>query len=196
MASNQLMPNAPDTLRSELGPSERIIWSGQPQQGVQFHWIDLFQVPFGLFFAGFAVFWMSLASMGEGGPIFALFGLPFLAIGLYVAVGRFFVEAKQCQRTHYTLTEERIIITSGLFSRSVKSLDLATLSDITLSQKKNGKGTISFGSDNPFASFFEAMPSWPGASLYLGPRLTRIEDAREVYNKIRKAKRSATQEAI
>ena len=190
------MPDAPDTLQSELGPSERIIWSGQPQQGVQFHWIDLFQVPFGLFFAGFAVFWMSLASMGEGGPIFALFGLPFLAVGLYVAIGRFFVEAKQRQRTHYALTNERIIIISGLFSRSVKSLDLATLSDITLSQKKNGRGTISFGSNNPFASFFEAMPSWPDASFYLGPCLTRIGNAREVYNEIRKAKRETAREAI
>jgi hypothetical protein len=46
-------------------------------------------------------------------------------------VGRFFYEAMLRSRTYYGLTNERVIIISGLFSRTVKSLLVQTLADVS-----------------------------------------------------------------
>ena len=71
-------------IRPELEPDERVLWAGQPRQGLRFSWFDLYAVPFGLFFFGFAVLWTTGAYHGM--PIFALFGVPFLLVGAYVCL--------------------------------------------------------------------------------------------------------------
>ena len=115
-------------IRPELETGERILWAGQPRQGLRFSLFDLYAVPFGLFFFGFAVVWTVMAYRGF--PLFALFGVPFLLVGTYVAFGRFFVEARQRAKTYYAVTNRRMIVVSGLVNRTVKSLDLSTLHDV------------------------------------------------------------------
>jgi hypothetical protein len=66
--------------------------------------------------------------------VFPLFGVPFIIMGLYFVVGRFFADAWMRERTFYGIANERIIIVSGLFSRRTKSLNLRTLSDISLTE--------------------------------------------------------------
>jgi hypothetical protein len=48
-------------------------------------------------------------------------------------------------RTYYGLTNERVIIISGLSSRTVKSLQVQTLTDVSLSEEASGTGTVTFG---------------------------------------------------
>ena len=48
-------------------------------------------------------------------------------------------------RTYYGLTNERVIIISGLSSRTVKSLQVQTLTDVSLSEEASGTGTVAFG---------------------------------------------------
>ncbi len=48
-------------------------------------------------------------------------------------------------RTYYGLTNERVIIISGLSSRTVKSLQVQTLTDVSLSEEASGTGTVMFG---------------------------------------------------
>ena len=116
---------------------------------------------------------------------FLLFGIPFLAIGLYMLIGRFFVDSWQRSRTCYGLTTQRVVIVSDLFRRSIKSLNLRTLSDVTLSERSNGTGTITFG---------PSMPQWPyrsmqipGMSAGMAPSFDEIPNARAVFDQIRKA---------
>jgi hypothetical protein len=95
-----------------LGPNERLIWVGRPKAGVILQSTDLLQIPFGLFFLAFALFWEFLAlSSSRGAPtFFAFWGLPFIAVGLYVAIGRFFYDSLRRSRTFYGLTNQRVLI--------------------------------------------------------------------------------------
>ncbi len=121
----------------------------------------------------------------------ALFGIPFVLIGLYLIFGRFFIEAKQRASIHYAVTTQRIIIVSGLFSRGVKSLNLRTLSDLSLSECSSNYGSIFFGGGSTFSFMFRGFSSWPGMGSQLGPHFDQIEGARSVYETIRNAQQAA-----
>ena len=180
-------------LRPVLGSGERLLWSGQPRQGVVFRTSEIFMTPFALMWGGFAFFWeWEVIRAPNTPPFFMLWGIPFVLVGIYLIVGRFFVEAKQRERTYYGVTNERIIIVSGLFSRKVKSLNLRTLADLTLSENSNGEGSISFGGGTPFSAWFGGFSGWPGADNYLGPRFELIPNAKAVYESIRNAQRAAS----
>ena len=67
--------------RPYLEPDEYVVWQGKPEKGNYFRQEDIFRVPFGLFFFGFAVVWAAMASQADVG--FSLFASPFMAAGLY-----------------------------------------------------------------------------------------------------------------
>ena len=153
-----MFEDADSVIQSELQPDERLLWSGQPIRGVRLSAADAFLIPFSILWGGFAIFWESVV-IAQGRPLFfALWGIPFVVIGLYLMFGRFWFDAAQRARTFYALTDRRIIIVSGVFSHSTRSLNLRTLSDITLTKKQNGSGTISFGPRNPMFAW------WGGAA--------------------------------
>jgi Bacterial PH domain len=180
-----------EAIRSELSPGEQVLWSGQPRQGVVFRGSDAFAIPFSLLWAGFAVFWLVSAMRTNAPTEFVLFGVPFVLVGIYIVVGRFIVEARQRANTFYAVTAQRVIIASGLFRKTVKSLSLKTISDLSFSQRSDGSGTITFGAQHPFAAMFGGMSSWPGAEQYLGPRFDLVPQAREVYEMVRNAQAAA-----
>lgn len=173
-------------IQAELDPKERLLWAGQPRQGIMLRWSDALMIPFSLFWGGFALFWEHSVIQG-GMPIFlALFGAPFVLVGLYIMVGRFYVDARQREKTFYGVSSERIVIASGLFGKRVNSLDLRTLRDISLYKSANGRGSIIFGNASPYAAMFSGT-SWPGAAQYVVPRFDSIADAKGVYQRIREA---------
>lgn len=95
-----------------LRPGERILWQGAPDPTVLFTRQDLYLVPFTLLWAGFAFTW-EIAALTSGDPAFAAFGVPFVAIGLYIVFGRFYVKRRQQRQTVYAVTSERALITIG-----------------------------------------------------------------------------------
>jgi len=121
-------------------------------------------------------------------PIGVLFVLIFVTAGIYLVAGRFLVEARQRSRTFYAVTSERIIIVSGLLSRTVKSIDLKTLSEMALSERRNGSGSIVFGPASPFDWMY--MPGWPGVGSRMAARFDLIPKVRSVYETIRSAQRA------
>jgi hypothetical protein len=121
----------------------------------------------------------------SGAPLFfILWGIPFVLIGLYMIFGRFLIDAKQRERTFYGVTDQRIVIISGLMSRKVKSLSLRTLSDVSLSEKTDRSGTITFGASNSISWWWRM--GWPGMPQS-APSFEMILDAREVYENIMEA---------
>ena len=187
-------------LASELDAGEKLLWSGRPAQGIVFRSSDIFLIPFSILWGGFAIFWevMALTAIGRSEPqapdmvryVFPLFGLPFVAIGLYIMAGRFFVDRAQRRKTLYGITDRRVIIRSGLFRRTTKSLNLRTLSDVTLSESSDRRGTITLGPTAGIYSWFQGT-SWPGMGAQVAPSLDTIEDAKNVYDILRRAQSGA-----
>lgn len=183
--------DATQVIQSELESGERLLWAGQPIQGIKLRDSDVFMIPFSFLWGGFAIFW-EYSVIQNGAPLFfMLFGVPFVLTGIYIVLGRFFIEAKQRSKTFYGLSNERVVIASGLLRKKVQSLNLRTLTDISLSESSNGSGSISFGSSTPFASMFGGM-SWPGMEQHIGPRFDLIKDVKRIYQQIREAQKNAT----
>ena len=136
-------------IQEQLGPGERLLWSGRPAQGLVFRQADAMMIPFSLMWSGFAFFWeYSVISAGKAPLFFMASGIPFVAIGIYMIGGRFFVDSKQRANTAYGVTNQRVIIVSGILNKQIKSLSLRTISDVSLSEKASGLGSILFGPSN------------------------------------------------
>jgi hypothetical protein len=120
---------------------------------------------------------------------FRLWGIPFVLVGLYFIFGRFLADGWQRARTFYGVTNERILIVSGLFQRQVKSLSLRNLPELTLSERGDRSGSITFG-QVPAMYGWLAGSSWPGTSRQLPPSFELIENARQVYGQIQTAQRA------
>jgi len=173
----------PETeLRQHLDSGENLLWTGQPKTGIVFRTADIFLIPFSLLWCGFAIFWFTTA-LTSGAPFFfVMFGVPFVLIGLFFVFGRFIIDAKQRENTTYGMTDDRIIIKSGVMSKKVKSLNIRTLSDIEYSESNDGTGTISIGPKNPMTIWGNGMNWWPG--MKSNPQLEMIPNVRKVYSQI------------
>ena len=179
--------SAQQAIQEELSSGERIVWAGTPKQGTLFRGSDILMIPFSLIWGGFAIFceFLALTAVQESkntpdaiAIIFPLFGIPFVLVGLYLIFGGFICHAKKRSKTFYGVTNERAIIVSGIFSKSVKSLNLNAMSDLSINEKENSLGTITFGQDNPIMSMFMSG-GFPGAGPTV-PKFEFIEGAKNV----------------
>jgi hypothetical protein len=176
----------------QTAPGERVIWQGQPAQGIHFSPQDAFAVPFSLFwlFIVVAIFVVTLSGQATNVDPLTYVILPFfLLIGLYMAFGRFLFDRAARRKTRYYLTNQRALIESGLFRSSRRSVNLAAVPEIRFRSGRNGKGTVQFGTS---AGPFGMMPSsWPGAAQFLPPSFDGIEGAERVYELALTAQREA-----
>jgi hypothetical protein len=180
-------------IRTDLRSDEKLLWTGQPAQGLRLRGSDVFLIPFSLLWAGFAFFWEWSVLHQDAPGFFALWGVPFVLAGIYIVLGRFFVDAALRTRTYYALTSQRIVILSGLWTRELKSLWLRSLPELSLKEGPGTRGTIEFGSSPwPMGQWFRGT-SWPGMSKHQPPSFELIEDPRSVYDLVRAAQRNATE---
>lgn len=145
-------------VRSELEPSEQLLWVGQPRPS-RFGRMALPFVLFGIPWTAFAIFWMAMASTGlfaggggapNAGPFgffvcFPLFGVPFVLIGLAMLSSPFWLRRK-AKRTCYALTDRRAILwEAGLFgSMEVRSYSAENLTKIVRRDYADGSGDLVF----------------------------------------------------
>jgi hypothetical protein len=112
---------APGGWAPYLDPGERLLWEGRPATGLRWSRQDLFLLPFGLVFAGFAIFW-EVSVIAAGAPLFmVLFGVPFVLVGLFLAVGRVFWDSYARRHTAYALTDRRAIVATSALGRALRS---------------------------------------------------------------------------
>ena len=173
-----------------LLPGEHILWTGRPKQGLVLTGRDALLVPFSLMWGGFAIFWnvgvWSFPSSGANDPglFFKLWGLPFLVVGLYLIVGRFFHDARIRRKLTYAVTDHRILVLRG---RKITSLDISRLPRLELSEHRDGTGTLAFDAANfggwsGMNGFSWWLPSLGGGAT----QFFRIESPRAVYELLRK----------
>ena len=125
---------------SFLRAGEYIVWRGQPEKGNYLGPQDIIMIPFSIVWCGFAIVWCSIALQSGAGGM-SLFGLPFVAVGLYMVFGRFLYAAYMRDKTYYVITNKKLIIKKGSRITIYTKSDLPRMS---LHIHKNGNGTISF----------------------------------------------------
>ena len=182
-------------LRDTVEPGETLLWSGFPQQGLMFRAQDVFLIPFSLMWCGFAITWEAMAIFGEPDMpgrfnwwdrLFALWGIPFVLIGLHFVFGRFIEDMARRARTIYAVTNQRAILLTNFFGHNARSISLAGLNEINLSKKPNGFGTITFGS----ANYVYGVRGWPSTVRNTAPAFESIARAEDVLKIIRDAQRA------
>lgn len=169
----------PDPFSGRLLPNERMVWSGTPATGLMFTPIDIFLLPFSVVWIGFAVVWTAMAATGGAGPFFVLWGLMFVAIGVTLMWGRFWIDAWLRSRTRYALTDHRLLISRPEPFGTFTAVALDRLPEARLTERKDGRGSIRFGQPNIFAAggFGLWLPSLDGT-----PQLVAILEPRRVFD--------------
>jgi hypothetical protein len=166
-------------IKSELNSSEQLLWAGQPRSGIVFRLSDAYMIPFSLLWTGGVCYTIVQQ------PTFSLFSAVGLSVGFYFLAGRFFVEAWKRKRIFYGITTERVILISNFFSRNVSSVNMSTLSDLTLTQRADGSGDIVLGGAVRSSGWFKGSDDRRRQDEQ--PALELIADARHVYDILRDA---------
>lgn len=170
--------------QSELQSGESLSWTGAADPGRA----ALAALPaafFGIPFAGFALFWMSMAFRGThamsksghnaftaGFAIFPLFGLPFLLIGMGIILAPFWAFLK-ARSTVYAVTDRRVMVITGSKNRSVKSLTSADILSVEHRERPDGSGDITLVT-NQLMRMGNNMPSQMKVALCGVPNVKQV----------------------
>jgi hypothetical protein len=171
-----IIPSA--ALQQELDAGERMLWSGRALPGLRIEPGSLLQSAFGLVFLSISV--VSLYAAGKESTIFpVLWTSLFVLASFYYFVGHFFWGALRRRCTEYAVTNQRVIVRSGILSETTQSIEYRKIRTLTLTEKSNGSGTIQFGEAN-------ALSAGEGITSSAA-KMEAVPDARSIYNIIRKA---------
>ena len=167
-------------LQPELIAGERLLWTGKPKTGIVFRISDAAYIPFSILWFAFAIFWEFGASRG-GGAFFMIWGIPFILIGFYMAIGRFFYDALLRKNTIYGVTDNRVIIKSGVINSTTDSFNINALQNLGLDEKRDGSGSIKLDANS---SGFTGIPIRNFQQNNQTPQIEFIPNVRSVYNLI------------
>jgi hypothetical protein len=174
-------------LRASLWPSERVLWMGRPGGGLRFTMQDWFVIPF-------SVVWLGIAStifLGDGfhqAEPFPFVFMPalFLAVGLYMLVGRFLLDIWLRSNTGYAITNQRaVIVRTGLWPTN-RSIGLNSHMEMNMVERPDGSGTIRFGGQK--ANWLsggnrgQIIPS-----LDPTPQFLFVDDVRAIFQTVQRA---------
>lgn len=151
-----------------------------------------FLIPFSLLWGGFAIFWETgVAGFWSSGPdphqqwIFGIiWGIPFVLLGQYFIWGRFLYAAWKKRRTHYAVTNRRVIVVQDGRARQMASAYIDTLPLLIKEGVSNGVGTLRFSQPDSVWSRGHSWGVWDTMSIGNTPTFVDVEDADAVYRLI------------
>jgi len=200
----QINPDSAAAVQPDLISGEIVLWAGQPDTSVIFHKEDASLIPFSLLWGGFAIFWegsvtgMWGAHSSHRWTFGMLWGVPFVLIGQYLIWGRFFYAAWLKGRTHYAVTNRRVIVVQEGWKRHMAAAYLDSLQSLIKEGASSGVGILRFGESQPIWSNNRGWGPWNGLSIGSVPTFVDIDDVDSVYRlvsdlreKARTTKRSA-----
>ena len=178
-------------LSGYLAPNERVLWQGQGKRrlsatssgGVIF--IVMFVAMAFIFFGVFAA--MSGTSRGRSDDAevaFIIMPIIMLSIGLGVGIPLLIVGQRTSNGRYFVTTASVLILypPTTWAGRRLTVLPLKNLPQITLSENRDGTGTLTFG-QSLTASYGRYSNSWMMEST---PTFSNIDQPRDVYQLIRK----------
>ncbi len=161
-----------------LDEDEAILWQGRPDGKVDFRLVHVFTGLFGLAFAGFALFWMVMAS--QAGGFLWMFGLIHFFVGLAIGIGPPFLSAWTRRHTWYTLTDRRAFIATALPLRGRRLKSYPIDDDTVLDYRAGDPATVYFAHE---------MRRTKNGSRRHDIGFERIADGQEVYGMMRQVQR-------
>lgn len=128
-----------------LDEGEDILWQGRPDGAVTLRPKNILLLVFGLFVAGFALFWMVMAAVS--GSLFWMFGLIHFSVGVEIIAAAVYWSAFKRRRTWYTLTDRRAFIASDLpvIGKRLKSYPIGA--DTVLDFEEAPLATVNFAKE-------------------------------------------------
>lgn len=178
--SAQERPASQSAWDTILDPGETILWQGRPDGSVQIAAGNMAMMFFGMAFAGFALFWMVMASLAGG--FFWMFGLLHFAVGLAIMAGAVFWQPFMRRRTFYTLTDRRAFVARDLPLRG-KTLDSYPITAETVVKWTEGPlDTLHFA---------ETTKRGKNGRYTVPIGFERIADGEQVYRLLRQVQGSA-----
>ncbi len=170
-------------VQGELAGGESVRWVGQPIPRKSLSWASLFPVLFAIPWTGFSLFWMAAAAgvldgfldggaakpVDPGRIFFALFGVPFVLVGLGMLSAPYWMRRRTrraAEKTVYVITDRRAIIVNGGYFGDSGVLGLASglirsagdgmqissyspenIGQIHRIQREDGSGDLTFGTE-------------------------------------------------
>lgn len=127
-----------------LDPGEVILWQGQPSARLRFGFAEIGAVIFGLFFAGFALFWMIMAAMAGG--FFWMFGLIHFSVGIGIIIGGPLGGAWVRRHSYYTLTNQRAFVAKDFpyVGRRLASYPIGPATEVLFEEASDGAASLYF----------------------------------------------------
>ncbi len=122
---------------------------------------------------GFAVVWNAMVWLQHSPILMRIWGVPFLLIGCYITIGRFFIDAYNRQRTFYAVISQRALIWRAPPAGSFTAIGTGRLMTMTFVEGLDGRGTIAFGTPDQ---------SIGGRNRPQTPEFFQIEGAQAVFN--------------
>lgn len=162
-----------DFCNTYMLPDERIIWKGKPANPEKLMISDKASILFGLFWLGFSIFWCIMASFG-GGNVW-MFGLLFVAIGIYIAFIAPAFTIYERKNTSYVITNEKIMCKVG---NKVKTMDGRDNLKLNIFGDANGKiATIYFGEKLMYRKSGRTRVSYSGAFPMINVPIKEVQAA-------------------
>lgn len=177
-SSDARRPPVPAGWDGLLAADEQILWQGRPDQAFHVSWVQVPLAIFGLFFAGFALFWMVMAS--QAGGVFWMFGLLHFGVGLSIVFSATLLETLTRRGTWYTLTNRNAFIATDLPFKGRGLETYPITPDTRLVLQDGTPGSVIFATE---------IKRSKNASQSIDVGFRRIEDAAHVYHLMRDAQR-------
>lgn len=157
----------------ELMPGEQVLWEGQPVPRVVFSAVDIFLIPFGIAWLGASIFMTVIAFRDS--LFLALYGLVFVAAGMYLLFGRYYFMIRRNKNTWYAVTNKRVLSVARKPKnkrREVLSTDIACVPKESVKYYRNGIGSVVFGNAPAGYSLYNDTPI--DKKEYPGPDIVRF----------------------
>lgn len=168
-----------------LNEGEEILWQGRPSTAPVITASALGKFIFGLFFAGFALFWMIMASMGGG--FMWMFGLIHFSVGISIMGSDIVWPGIKARYTWYSLSNQRAFVATDFpwASRRLNSYQINAQTNLSLEEEDGPLQSVRFATE-------EYRVKGRTRTRQIG--FHRIDDGRSVYDLMRDIQRADRQE--
>lgn len=181
-ATAQLPPDLARRLSEELEPGEELVWSGQPvpaRAARAGRPIAVFGIPWTLF----SLYWVWGAS--QASVVFALFGLPFVAIGIGMLASPWLF-ARRAAASVYAITDRRVLTVLASFrsGHELRSFLPGELGQLRRVEHPDGTGDVILA--------MESRRDGEGGRQAVAVGLLSVRDPKAVEKRVKALHRRAT----